>query len=103
MFTRQAALRLVSVALLSATAAIVVFFMRVGEFTERFTSERARKLLKEMTALVPQTARVQRDDHQAAQPERGTRPWRLWVALMIIGLSVGMMTAIRLLSAFRVI
>ncbi|MGB7421474.1 heavy metal translocating P-type ATPase [Comamonas flocculans] len=44
-----------------ATAAIVVFFMRVGEFTERFTSERARKLLKEMTALVPQTARVQRD------------------------------------------
>ncbi|QPN33429.1 cation-translocating P-type ATPase [Diaphorobacter sp. JS3051] len=44
-----------------ATAAIVVFFMRVGEFTERFTSERARRLLKEMTALVPQTARVQRD------------------------------------------
>jgi len=43
------------------TAAIVVFFMRIGEFTERFTSERARKLLKEMTALVPQTARVMRD------------------------------------------
>ncbi|MFC4924337.1 heavy metal translocating P-type ATPase [Delftia deserti] len=42
------------------TAAIVVFFMRMGEFTERFTSERARRLLKEMTALVPQTARVQR-------------------------------------------
>jgi Cd2+/Zn2+-exporting ATPase/Cu+-exporting ATPase len=42
------------------TAAIVVFFMRIGEFTERFTSERARRLLKEMTALVPQTARVQR-------------------------------------------
>jgi len=34
--------------------------MRIGEFTERFTSERARRLLKEMTALVPQTARVQR-------------------------------------------
>lgn len=43
-----------------ATAAIVVFFMRIGEFTERFTSERARRLLKEMTALVPQTARVRR-------------------------------------------
>lgn len=41
-----------------ATAAVVVFFMRIGEFTERFTSERARKLLKEMAALVPQTARV---------------------------------------------
>ncbi|WP_223302789.1 heavy metal translocating P-type ATPase [Halotalea alkalilenta] len=44
-----------------ATAAIVVFFMRVGEFTERFTSERARRLLKELTALAPQTARVLRD------------------------------------------
>lgn len=44
-----------------ATAAIVVLFMRVGEFTERFTSERARRLLKELTALAPQTARVLRD------------------------------------------
>ncbi|EYC50054.1 ATPase P [Hylemonella gracilis str. Niagara R] len=44
-----------------ATAAIVVFFMRIGEFTERHTSERARKLLKEMTALTPQTARVLRE------------------------------------------
>lgn len=35
--------------------------MRVGEFTERFTSERARRLLKELTALAPQTARVIRE------------------------------------------
>ena len=43
-----------------ATAAIVVFFMRIGVYTERFTSEKARQLLKELTALAPQRARVLR-------------------------------------------
>lgn len=44
-----------------ATAAIVVFFMRVGDFTESFTTEKARGALKSLTALAPQTARVERD------------------------------------------
>lgn len=43
-----------------ATAAIVVFFMRIGVFAERFTSEKARQLLKGLTALAPQKARVLR-------------------------------------------
>jgi P-type Cu+ transporter len=44
-----------------ATAAVVVFFMRVGEYAERFTTERARRAVKNLTALAPKTARVERD------------------------------------------
>ena len=42
------------------TAAIVVFFMRVAEYTENFTTEGARRAVKDLTALTPQTARVER-------------------------------------------
>lgn len=44
-----------------ATAVVVVFFMRVGEYAESFTTERARRAVKNLTALAPQTARVDRD------------------------------------------
>jgi P-type Cu+ transporter len=44
-----------------ATAVVVVFFMRVGEYAERFTTERARRAVKNLTALAPQLARVERD------------------------------------------
>ena len=44
-----------------ATALVVVFFMRVGDAVERFTTERARRSLKSLTALAPRTARVDRD------------------------------------------
>lgn len=43
-----------------ATAAVVVFFMRVGDYAENFTTERARDALRDLTALAPQTARVDR-------------------------------------------
>lgn len=43
------------------TAAIVVFFMRVGDFVEHFTTERARRAVKDLTALAPKQARVLRD------------------------------------------
>ncbi len=42
------------------TAAIVVIFMRVGEYVENFTTESARRAVKELTAIAPQTARVER-------------------------------------------
>ena len=42
------------------TALVVVFFMRVGDAVERFTTERARRSLKSLTALAPRTARVDR-------------------------------------------
>ena len=43
-----------------ATAAVVVFFMRVGDYAEHFTTERARRAVKDLTAMAPQTARVVR-------------------------------------------
>lgn len=45
-----------------ATAAVVVFFMRVGDYAERFTTERARRAVRDLAALAPQTARLERDD-----------------------------------------
>lgn len=44
-----------------ATAAVVVFFMRVGDYTERFTAERARRAVKDLIRLAPQTARLLRE------------------------------------------
>jgi Cd2+/Zn2+-exporting ATPase/Cu+-exporting ATPase len=43
-----------------ATAAVVVFFMRVGDYAETFTADRARRAVKDLTAMAPQTARVER-------------------------------------------
>lgn len=41
------------------TALIVVLFMRVGDYVETFTTESARRAVKELTAMVPQVARVE--------------------------------------------
>ena len=46
------------------TAAVVVFFMRVGDYAENFTTERARRAVKDLTAMAPQTARVERDGEE---------------------------------------
>ncbi|MDW8327454.1 MAG: cation-translocating P-type ATPase [Anaerolineales bacterium] len=51
-----------------ATAAVVVFFMRVGDYVESFTAERARRAVKDLTALAPQTARVERDGVEQLVP-----------------------------------
>ena len=51
-----------------ATAVVVVFFMRVGEYAERFTTEQARKAVKNLTALAPQQARVVRDGSEIEVP-----------------------------------
>lgn len=44
------------------TAVIVVFFMRVGEYAESFTTERSRRAVKNLTAMAPRTARIERED-----------------------------------------
>ena len=44
-----------------ATALMVVFFMRVGEYVENFTTEGARRAVKDLTALTPQSARLELD------------------------------------------
>jgi P-type Cu+ transporter len=50
------------------TAAVVVFFMRVGDFTEHFTTEHARKAVKDLTRMAPQRARVERDGQELEIP-----------------------------------
>lgn len=51
-----------------ATAAVVVFFMRVGDYAEKFTAEGARRAVKELTALAPQMARVERAGAEVELP-----------------------------------
>ncbi len=51
-----------------ATAVVVVFFMRVGDYAENFTTERARRAVKDLTALAPQTARVEHDGDEVEIP-----------------------------------
>lgn len=50
------------------TAAIVVFFMRTGDYAERFTTERSRRALKNLTEMTPQTARVERAGQEMEIP-----------------------------------
>lgn len=50
------------------TAAIVVVFMRVGEYVENFTTESARRAVKDLTAIAPHTARVERDGTERDVP-----------------------------------
>jgi len=42
------------------TAAVVVFFMHAGAYTERFTGERARRALATLSELAPATGRIER-------------------------------------------
>ncbi len=50
------------------TAAIVVVFMKVGEYVENFTTESARRAVKELTAISPQTAREERNGEEFEVP-----------------------------------
>lgn len=51
-----------------ATAAVIVFFMRVGDYAENYTTERARRAVKDLTAMAPQTARIERDGREVELP-----------------------------------
>ena len=51
-----------------ATAAVVVFFMHVGEYVENFTTEGARRAVKDLTAMAPQTASVERNGAELEVP-----------------------------------
>ena len=50
------------------TAIVIVFFMRVGDYAEHFTTERSRQAVKRLTALAPQTARVAREGAEVIVP-----------------------------------
>lgn len=62
-----------------ATAAVVVFFMRVGDYVERFTAEGARTALRDLTALAPKQARVVRDGVEQEIPVEAVRPGEIVV------------------------
>ncbi len=51
-----------------ATAAVVAFFMRVGDYVEGFTTERARQAVKDLTILAPQTARLLEQGEEVEVP-----------------------------------
>jgi len=44
-----------------AAAAVIVFFMRLADFIEGYTTERSRQAIKQLLELAPETARVERD------------------------------------------
>lgn len=50
------------------TAAVVVFFMHIGNFAESFTTERSRQAVKRLTQLAPKTARVEREGSEVEVP-----------------------------------
>ena len=43
------------------TAVLIIFFMRLADYVERFTTEQAHHAIRELAALAPQTARVERN------------------------------------------
>ncbi len=57
-----------------ATAAVVVFFMRVGDYAEHMTTASARRAVHALTALAPQTARLERDGEEQLVPVASVRP-----------------------------
>jgi len=51
-----------------AAAAVIVFFMRLADFIEGYTTERARQAIKELLKLAPETARVVRGGREEEIP-----------------------------------
>lgn len=51
-----------------STAAVVAVFMRFGDYVERFTAERARRAVKDLSAIAPQSARVLRGGVETEVP-----------------------------------
>jgi Cu+-exporting ATPase len=47
-----------------ATALVVVFFMRVGDYVESFTAGQARRAIKDLSSLAPRKARVDQDGEE---------------------------------------
>jgi Cd2+/Zn2+-exporting ATPase/Cu+-exporting ATPase len=51
-----------------AAAAVIVFFMRLADFIEGYTTERSRQAIKELLKLAPETARIERDGREVEVP-----------------------------------
>jgi P-type Cu+ transporter len=62
-----------------ATATVIVFFMRMGDYAEQFTTGKARRAVKDLTEVAPQTARVQRDGLESEIPVEEVAPGEIVV------------------------
>jgi Cd2+/Zn2+-exporting ATPase/Cu+-exporting ATPase len=51
-----------------AAGAVIVFFMRLADFIESYTTERSRQAIKELLKLAPGTARVERNGIEVTVP-----------------------------------
>jgi Cd2+/Zn2+-exporting ATPase/Cu+-exporting ATPase len=51
-----------------AAAAVIVFFMRLADFIEGYTTERSREAIKRLLELAPETARMERDGREENVP-----------------------------------
>lgn len=56
------------------TAAIVVIFMRVGDYVENFTAQSARRAMSQLSTLAPQFARIERDGAEVEIPAGQVQP-----------------------------
>jgi len=57
-----------------AAALVVVLFMRIADYIEGFTTQRARRALRELAAMAPRVARVERDGAEVEVPVEELRP-----------------------------
>jgi Cd2+/Zn2+-exporting ATPase/Cu+-exporting ATPase len=57
-----------------ATALVVVVLMRVGDYVERFTTSHARGAVRDLMAMAPQQARVERDGREFSVPADSVQP-----------------------------
>jgi Cu+-exporting ATPase len=62
-----------------ATAAVIVFLMRAGDYAERFTAERARRAVKDLASMAPRSARVERDGQEIQVDIADLRPGEIVV------------------------
>jgi Cd2+/Zn2+-exporting ATPase/Cu+-exporting ATPase len=62
-----------------AAAAVIVFFMRLADFIEAYTTERSRQAIQELLKLAPGTARVERDGRDVEVPAEQVRPGEIVV------------------------
>ncbi|MCC6147635.1 MAG: cadmium-translocating P-type ATPase [Anaerolineaceae bacterium] len=59
------------------TAAVVVFFMRIGDLTERFTTNKTRQAVKELTAMQPSLARIEQGGEEISVPAEQVLPGQI--------------------------
>lgn len=56
------------------TAGVLVFMMYIGNYVESFTADQSRRAIKDLTVMLPQTARVERDAREEDVPITAVLP-----------------------------